>query len=68
MTMNDNQTEAFEALAAKAVTVATELSLALDKEPDDSHPSICQLRNLAVLAFDTMSKIVVLLVKKDSIP
>ena len=66
MTGSNSQTEkSLEALISQALALATDLSRALDRERDISHPSMTRLRHLAVTALETISKMAVLLLKKD---
>lgn len=62
----DSNEKKLEALTAQAITLATELSLALDKENgEDSNEARGRLRNLSILAFEAVSKIVVTLMRKE---
>ncbi|MDL2226811.1 hypothetical protein LJB86_04070 [Deltaproteobacteria bacterium OttesenSCG-928-M10] len=65
---NNYPEQSLEVLTTQAVSLATELSLALDKQERDSHPSICQIRDLAILSLNNVSKIVVLLLDKGNAP
>lgn len=69
MNKQDYRTEqSLEVLTGQAIRLATELSLALDKTDMQSHPSICQIRELAILTFNNVSQMVVLLLDKDNPP
>lgn len=66
MTINGSRNDmTLEALTSQALTLAMELSLSLDREGCDLPPATCQVRNLAVLSFSNISKILVLLLEKD---
>lgn len=67
MTDSQQKESSLKALTSQAVTLAVELSQALDKENNDSQRSIGQIRNLAVLSLNNISRMVVLLLEgKDA--
>ena len=69
MTRSNSQTEkSLETLTSQALALATDLSRALDRERDNSHPSMTRLRHLAVTALETVSKMAVLILKKNETP
>lgn len=69
MTMdNSRNRKSLEFLANQAVARAGEIARAIDREGMESNPVSRHARHLAVTGFDTMSKMVVLLLEKSKGP
>jgi hypothetical protein len=68
MTDSHQNEASLKTLTSQAVTLAAELSQALDKKNHDSHQSLGQIRTLAGRALNSNSQIEVMLLEKDEDP